>query len=343
MTRASVSLEDVGQAVQTLRAQGVPHPGIHRIRRLLGRGSTTTIAKLRDQWQARERAEIEARLTDSKPRPLPNPLARAADDLWREMLAGVDEVEKEAIADAEERIRRADAQATAAAQTCDEQRSLAEARQARIEELEAEIQALTRTLSETRQALAAADTAASGAQERLVEAQRNEQSVRRDWATATQAAANRERELLGRLDAERQRSEEQARQWQQRLDTEQGKAEGLATTLADQRQAHAGNKAASKATIDHLRERAEEMRRVLDQRAAAESELRRQLQERDRRLASLQTENRQLVSTAALLQERLVAAEKDARKARAALLRRERKQAKLRRGGNESGPRERRN
>lgn len=91
MPRSStVTVEEVRGAIEALKAQGVPDPGVHRIRALIGHGSVTTINKLKHQI----RTEDLKRLLPGTTKPMPDPITEAAADLWIQLNAEIDLVEE---------------------------------------------------------------------------------------------------------------------------------------------------------------------------------------------------------------------------------------------------------
>lgn len=100
MPAAKISRNDVAEAIRILNRQGIPDPGVHRLRTFLGRGSVTTIARLKNELR---QIELE-RITPTKAKPLPDPIARLAKQLWDELLSAVESVEVELKTVTEQRL-----------------------------------------------------------------------------------------------------------------------------------------------------------------------------------------------------------------------------------------------
>ncbi|MCP4409884.1 MAG: hypothetical protein GY807_19500, partial [Gammaproteobacteria bacterium] len=49
MPALKISRDQVADAIRTLTHQGIPDPGVHRLRRFIGRGSITTIARFKNE------------------------------------------------------------------------------------------------------------------------------------------------------------------------------------------------------------------------------------------------------------------------------------------------------
>lgn len=81
MTRATVSKHDVAKALEEFRRQGLPPPGLHRLRQAIGHGSLARIKRLQTELNL-ERGE---RLTPEALAKLPDPISEAAARVWAEL------------------------------------------------------------------------------------------------------------------------------------------------------------------------------------------------------------------------------------------------------------------
>jgi alanyl-tRNA synthetase len=101
MARApSVSLDDVRGAIEVLKAQGVPDPGVHRIRALLGRGSVTTI----NAHKHRLRLDALERVLPGTRTRIPDPVTELAAQLWTQLNDQVDRVDAQREAEVNEAL-----------------------------------------------------------------------------------------------------------------------------------------------------------------------------------------------------------------------------------------------
>jgi chromosome segregation ATPase len=100
MPAAKINRDEVAEAIRILQNQGIPDPGVHRLRRFLGRGSVTTVARFKNELR---QIELE-RLSPDKKRPLPDPVTELAQRLWEELLAAVEGVEQQVHETAEQRL-----------------------------------------------------------------------------------------------------------------------------------------------------------------------------------------------------------------------------------------------
>lgn len=208
MARApSVSLDDVRGAIEVLKAQGVPDPGVHRIRALLGRGSVTTI----NAHKHRLRLDALERVLPGTRTRIPDPVTELAAQLWTQLNDQVDRVDAQREAEVNEALAQqkaafADLQAAHAAlqaETEQQAQQLATA-QAQIAEL-----------TDARDAAQAAQQTAAHALE-VLEAQQRTLAQERDSLKATltlqaKHAGEREEALKQKLgEAQAQRLEERA-------------------------------------------------------------------------------------------------------------------------------------
>lgn len=90
MTRATVSKHDVAKALEEFRRQGLPPPGLHRLRQAIGHGSLARIKRLQTELNL-ERGE---RLTPEAVAKVPDPISEAAARVWAELEAANDDLQK---------------------------------------------------------------------------------------------------------------------------------------------------------------------------------------------------------------------------------------------------------
>lgn len=174
-------MQDVISAIRTLENEGVRDPGLHRIRKVIGKGSTGTIAKLRAQFYA-ERNRVPAGGT--------NPLAEAAERMWLEMIEAIEHREQEAM----EAVRR----------PLEEARTATETARTCQAALHRELDAANRKIEELIKKQADLEAAASAAYEVA-----NSAKMEKERASAESAALREgmeaQRQSLMELTAERER------------------------------------------------------------------------------------------------------------------------------------------
>ena len=103
---ATVTLDEVRAAIEALKAQGVPDPGVHRIRALIGHGSVTTINKLKHQIHT----EDLNRLLPGTTKPMPDPITEAAANLWEALNAEIDRIDSQREAEIREGMEKLSAE-----------------------------------------------------------------------------------------------------------------------------------------------------------------------------------------------------------------------------------------
>ncbi|RMF14117.1 MAG: DNA-binding protein [Alphaproteobacteria bacterium] len=220
---ATVTLEEVRAAIETLKAQGVPDPGVHRIRALIGHGSVTTINKLKHQI----RAEELNRVLPGTNRRMPDPITDAAARLWEDLNAEIDKIDQQREAEAREELAKLEARH---AQTISEKEDLA-ARLVKVEEALTEAQTQIAHLTEERDQVTAQRDAGRQdnrvLKEQVAAAKNERDHAIEQMATLSQRAAEREKELERQIDtihnerlqeraraeAEHERLEEDVRRW----------------------------------------------------------------------------------------------------------------------------------
>lgn len=185
MTRPTVSKRDVAAALDEFRRQGLPQPGLHRLRQAIGRGSLARIKRLQAEL-ALERGE---RLTPEALAKVPDPISEAAARLWAELEAANDALQ----AGIEAQLKQAE-QAMAEERT---QRDAALAgKAAELEQAAGELQTLTARLDATD----AARMEATGA---LDAAKTDVARLHAELHASARSAEERQSELLRELESER--------------------------------------------------------------------------------------------------------------------------------------------
>lgn len=91
MKATPLTIDDVRQAIQILRAEGVPDPGVHRIRAYLGRGSVTTI----NNFKHAIRLQLQSSVMPGSDKPIPDPVTEMVTKVWSSMIHEVDLIEKQ--------------------------------------------------------------------------------------------------------------------------------------------------------------------------------------------------------------------------------------------------------
>ena len=86
----AVTVDEVKEAIEALKAQGVPDPGVHRIRAYLGRGSVTTINKHKHTLRARA---LERVLPGTR-KPIPDPITERVAEIWSDLNDEIDRLEQ---------------------------------------------------------------------------------------------------------------------------------------------------------------------------------------------------------------------------------------------------------
>jgi chromosome segregation ATPase len=232
MPAAKINRDEVAEAIRILQNQGIPDPGVHRLRRFLGRGSVTTVARFKNELR---QIELE-RLSPDKKRPLPDPVTELAQRLWEELLAAVEGVEQQVHETAEQRLDekqqqldRIEAERNQVQQDnlkliqeLATVRELAEKQREQCHDLETTVSELNGRLS---------------SHAALIEALRGrEQDLKAAMAESATRSAKREKTLTDQLSEERQRSfnaQQDAAQQRQELEAQ---LQVLRENLAGQRE-----------------------------------------------------------------------------------------------------------
>jgi len=219
MPAAKINRDQVAEAIRILQNQGIPDPGVHRLRRFLGRGSVTTVARFKNELR---QIELE-RLSPNKKRPLPDQVTELAQRLWEELLAAVEGVEQQVHETAEqdlaEKQRQLDAVAT--------ERNRA---QKKNRELVQELATVREVAEQQRRQCHDLETTMSELNGRLsshaalIEAlQGREQDLKAAMAESATRSAKREKTLSEQLSEERKRSfdaQQDASQQRQELESQ---------------------------------------------------------------------------------------------------------------------------
>jgi chromosome segregation ATPase len=315
MPAVTLSKDEVRNALQHFRQTGRPRPGLHRLLQHIGHGSIPRLKRLMQEIDLEEIHHLDRRLVEQ----LPDPVTLAAANLWNEMASAVEGLER----DAETRIRD-----RIAAVQAREQEALAEIEQLKERLARAEQAATEQAAAHEQEVNAHAQTAErltqqSALAQRLAEELEREkhahQETRALLSALDQKSMAREGELLARIDTERQRTADEPRAAQQRLQQAQDETQALHATLARLKEAHAGAQASLQATVNHLREQLEaasarttederqhkairqelddarvetaRLTGVLETLESARADLKKELEECNRRNAALRREN----------------------------------------------------
>lgn len=209
MTEPAITLAEVRKALATLKRQGHPDPGVHRIRAHLGRGSVTTINKYKHAILLEESKQ----LLPGTRKPIPDPITELAARIWEELHGAIDTVDDEreqataaALADMQremDSLRDTLARETARAQQM--QRDLATAAEQQRETAAALDKAHTE-IQRTRHTLELRDQTVAHLQEQI-------ETLRADLVSQGKQAVERETSLKRELDnvlAERRGDQQQA-------------------------------------------------------------------------------------------------------------------------------------
>lgn len=232
MPAAKINRDDVAEAIRILQNQGIPDPGVHRLRRFLGRGSVTTVARFKNELR---QIELE-RLSPNKKRPLPDPVTELSQRLWEELLVAVEGVEQQVHETAKqglaEKQRQLDAVETELDQTRRKNREFAQelaTDREVIEQQRRQCHDLETTVGELNGRLSSHAA--------LIEAlQGREQDLKAAMAESATRSAKREKTLSEQLSEERKRSfdvHQDASQQRQELESQ---LQVLRENLAGQRE-----------------------------------------------------------------------------------------------------------
>lgn len=200
MAGPSITIDDVREALEALKRQGVPDPGVHRIRAHLGRGSVTTINKYKHQIRL---AEAE-RLLPAIQKPIPDPITELAARTWEELLGALDQIdaerEQETAAALAAMQQELDAANSAEREARDQARALQqalEATEASRDEIAAQRDATLADLKEARHTLALREQSIAHLNTQI-------DTLREDLVAQGRQAAERETELRRALDTARE-------------------------------------------------------------------------------------------------------------------------------------------
>ena len=279
MTTTKLSKQDVRDALETFRRQGLPRPGLHRLRETIGHGSLARLKRLLQEIDL----ETVDQLAPETVAKLPDPITVAAARVWQELEAASDALQNTIEANLHQ------AQAVMHDQLQGLRTSLADTESA-LETAERDNARLTAQLE-------ASETARARLAPELERAQAEAARLRAELGAEERQAAAREAALTNELDAERSARQQDARKAEQRVETLQASLDAARAEVAGLKESHA----AAAATAQAEGEAAERTRQALEARVEALSE----------DVASLRGSNE-------TLQERLDAARADVAKERAA-------------------------
>ena len=297
---ATVTLDEVRAAIEALKAQGVPDPGVHRIRALIGHGSVTTINKLKHQIHT----EDLNRLLPGTTTPMPDPITEAAANLWEALNAEIDRIDSQREDEVQEGMEKL---------TAEHQRVLGEKDKLsdQIEHLEMkqaedaeQIAALT---AQHGQAIAERDAARNENQilkERIVGIEKERDHTIEQMSTLSQHAAEREKALAQQVEAskkerlaeraqaeaERKRLEEDVQHWRGQF-TQQN------TFLSDQIKAREEEIRTIRAQVEDLQQ---QLRKQHEEHETLRAQLAEQREARIRAEQALEDQAQQLKQIPAL-------------------------------------------
>lgn len=279
MTTTKLTKQEVREALETFRRQGLPRPGLHRLRETIGHGS---LARLKRLLQEIDLETVDQLAPETVAR-LPDPITVAAARVWQELEAASDALQNTIEANLHQ------AQAVMHDQLQGLRTSLADAESA-LETADRDNARLTAQLE-------ASETARARLAPELERAQAEAARLRAELGAEERQAAAREAALTNELDAERSARQQDARQAEKRFENLQASLDAARAEVAGLRESHA----AATATAQAERAAAERTQQGLEARVEALSE------DVDTLRAAKET-----------LQERLDAARADVAKERAA-------------------------
>jgi chromosome segregation ATPase len=254
MPAPRLTRDEVAQAIDVLKRQGIPDPGVHRLRAFLGRGSVTTIAR----HKAELRQIALERLAPNTEKPLPDPVSQRAKELWDTLLAAVDGVEQEVHTAASQRIEKALRQV----ETLIGERDQAQAQLHRLEEdlktAHSENAQHTLQLHSLETQLSELSGRLSAGQALIVSLQAREQDLKATLSESARQAVLREKELNIQLTGERERAFALQRQAAQQREQLEADIRTLHDRLAGQREYAEKTIATLQENIHHLEDSAQE-------------------------------------------------------------------------------------
>ena len=297
---ATVTLDEVRAAIEALKAQGVPDPGVHRIRALIGHGSVTTINKLKHQIHT----EDLNRLLPGTTKPMPDPITEAAANLWEALNAEIDRIDSQREAEIREGMEKLSAEHQRVLSEKDKLSDQIERLEQQQTEDTERISALT---AERGQAIAERDAARHEnqiLQERIIGIEKERDHTIKQLATLSQHAAEREKALAQQVEAskkerlaeraqaeaERKRLEEDVQHWRGQF-TQQN------TFLSDQIRAREGEIGTIRAQVEDLQQ---QLRKQHEEHEALRAQLAEQREARIRAEQALEDQAQQLKQIPAL-------------------------------------------
>lgn len=304
MSRPSaVTLDEVRTAIDTLKAQGVTDPGVHRIRALIGHGSVTTINKLKHQI----RAEELNRMLPGTTKPMPDPITEAAAQLWETLNAEIDRIDQQREAEVRDDLEQLNATHE---KTLEEKNALA----IRIDELGrqlAEATVQTENLTAERDQIAAArDTAQQEnrvLQERMAAIEKERDNTIEQMATLSRHTAEREAALGQQIETaqnerlqERAQAEDERKRLEEDVQHWRGQFAQQNTFLSDQIKAREDEIQVLRAQADELQQQRAQEHKEHD---AALTQLAEQREARARAEQAIEDLTRQLKEIPALREQ----------------------------------------
>ena len=260
MPAARLTREEVAQAIDILKRQGIPDPGVHRLRAFLGRGSITTIAR----HKAELRQIALEKLAPNTEKPLPDPVSQLAKELWDTLLAAVESVENEVQTAANQRIEAAQKQV----ETVTGERDNAQAQRRRLEEdlktAHSENAQGTRQLHSLETQLSELGGRLNAGQALITSLQAREQDLKSSLSETARQAAVREKALNDQLTQERERNFQLQKQAEQQRAGFEGEIQELRELMAGQREYAEKTIATLQENIHHLEDRAQEHQKERD-------------------------------------------------------------------------------
>jgi chromosome segregation ATPase len=254
MPATRLTRDEVAQAIDVLKRQGIPDPGVHRLRAFLGHGSVTTIAR----HKAELRQIALEKLAPNTEKPLPDPVSQQAKELWDALLAAVEGVEQEVHTAANQRIEKAQRQV----ETLTGERDNAQQQINRLEEdlkmAHSENAQRTLQLHSLETQLSELSGRLSAGQALIASLQTREQDLKATLSESARQAALREKELNNQLTGERERAFALQRQAAQQHEQFEADIRTLHGRLAEQREYAEKTIATLQENIHHLEKSAQE-------------------------------------------------------------------------------------
>lgn len=260
MPKATLEKSDVLDALAHFRAQGVMRPGLLRLQKHIGRGSIPRLRRLLHEIELEQLEQLAPALLER----VPDPISMAAARLWAEMTQSLEAKEQEIEAQTQARLAALQERLDKADAALNAQREQYEQQQVEYRALGEQHARLEQQFQAQSQALAVKTQETSHLMRELAQAQEQIRHLRAEQAEQAKHAAQREAQYVARLDIERQRSQDEARAYQQRLEEKQSQLAAVQDALAAVRAEQAAQRAQQDTLERQLKQQLLEQAEQLD-------------------------------------------------------------------------------